>query len=68
MKGSAVPHQAPPRWIGILVTAALAWPGVLHAEDVDNLSTAPTRSTVRLTIYNTEDLTLPRKTRTDMNR
>src|SRR5687767_7903822 len=35
----------------------------LHAENVD-LSTVPSRNTVQLTIYNSEDLTLVRETRT----
>jgi hypothetical protein len=34
-----------------------------HAQNVD-LSTVPTRNTVQLTIYNSEDITLVRETRT----
>ena len=46
--------------IGALVTLGLA---VAHARNVD-LSTVPKRDTVQLTIYNSEDLTLVRETRT----
>jgi len=44
--------------LGSVLLAAFA----LRAENVD-LSTVPTRSTVQLTIYNSEDLTLVRETR-----
>ncbi|MEI8373812.1 MAG: hypothetical protein WCJ35_13370 [Planctomycetota bacterium] len=44
--------------LGMLLVAAL----VVRAENVD-LSTVPTRNTVQLTIYNSEDLTLVRETR-----
>lgn len=44
--------------IGLLLAAILA-----HARNVD-LSTVPERRTVQLTIYNSEDLTLVRETRT----
>src|SRR5208283_3682550 len=42
--------------------SALLAAHVLQAENVD-LSTVPTRNTVQLTIYNSEDLTLVRETR-----
>ena len=41
---------------------AVALPGSPRAENVD-LSTVPSRDTVQLTIYNSEDLTLVRETR-----
>src|SRR5919112_1176122 len=49
----------------ILLTIAVLGSGCapLRAENVD-LSTVPTRSTVQLTIYNSEDITLVRETRT----
>src|SRR5204862_7399902 len=43
--------------------AALAFCSADRAENVD-LSTVPRRNTVQLTIYNSEDLTLVRETRT----
>jgi hypothetical protein len=42
--------------------ATFAMVGAVRAENVD-LSTVPTRNTVQLTIYNSEDLTLVRETR-----
>src|SRR5687768_183535 len=44
----------------MLFAASLA--SVTHAENID-LSTVPTRDTVQLTIYNSEDITLVRETR-----
>jgi hypothetical protein len=44
--------------LGTVLVAAFA----VRAENVD-LSTVPTRNTVQLTIYNSEDLTLVRETR-----
>ena len=41
----------------------MAWAGQVQAKNVD-LSTVPARNTVQLTIYNSEDLTLVRETRT----
>ena len=46
----------------LLVTACALVGAVVRAENVD-LSTVPTRNTVQLTIYNSEDLTLVRETR-----
>ncbi len=48
--------------LAILAAACLA-PGTVFARNVD-LSTVPKRNTVQLTIYNSEDLTLVRETRT----
>jgi hypothetical protein len=48
--------------IALVVAAALATRCPLHAENVD-LSTVPSRDSVQLTIYNSEDLTLVRETR-----
>ncbi len=45
------------------MTALLAWPIWAPARNVD-LSTIPPRDSVQLTIYNSEDLTLVRETRT----
>jgi len=50
----------------LLLTAVLlvaAWSSGAAAQNID-LSTVPTRDTVQLTIYNSEDLTLVRETRT----
>ncbi len=44
-------------WIILMTVSTVAW-----AENVD-LSTVPSRNTVQLTIYNSEDLTLVRETR-----
>src|SRR3982750_264944 len=46
----------------LLVLLGYTWPCVTFARNVD-LSTVPTRDTVQLTIYNSEDLTLVRETR-----
>src|SRR5712671_2922867 len=51
-----------PRCIASLM-AALAFCQLVRAENVD-LSTVPKRDTVQLTIYNSEDITLVRETRT----
>ena len=51
-----------PTWSRVLC-ALVVWTAVAHARNVD-LSTVPTRDTVQLTIYNSEDLTLVRETRT----
>jgi len=45
-----------------VLAALLVFAGVARAENVD-LSTVPKRDTVQLTIYNSEDLTLVRETR-----
>ena len=52
-----------PRFKFPIVLIVLAACGVAHAKNVD-LSTVPKRDTVALTIYNSEDLTLVRETRT----
>jgi hypothetical protein len=49
--------------IGMLVVWALSLSSFAHANNVD-LSTVPKRDSVQLTIYNSEDLTLIRETRT----
>ena len=48
---------------GVIFVAAWAWPAFVAGRNVD-LSTVPKRDTVELTIYNSEDLTLVRETRT----
>jgi len=48
--------------VGLMVTATFV-PPLAQARNVD-LSTVPKRNTVQLTIYNSEDLTLVRETRT----
>src|SRR5829696_287125 len=47
----------------IVLAAACGFAGVAGAKNVD-LSTVPNRDSVALTIYNSEDLTLVRETRT----
>src|SRR3954466_5791241 len=47
----------------LIVVVFLAACGLAHAKNVD-LATVPKRNTVQLTIYNSEDLTLVRETRT----
>src|SRR2546421_10943836 len=47
----------------VFVVALIVLSAVAHASNVD-LSTVPKRDTVQLTIYNSEDLTLVRETRT----
>jgi hypothetical protein len=46
----------------LCVLFAVLFAGVARAENID-LSTVPTRDTVQLTIYNSEDITLVRETR-----
>ena len=46
----------------LLLSLLTAWTTTALAENID-LSTVPTRDTVQLTIYNSEDLTLVRETR-----
>jgi hypothetical protein len=46
----------------LALLATIEYPSVSRAENVD-LSTVPSRDTVQLTIYNSEDLTLVRETR-----
>ncbi len=53
-------HKLLPATFALLIVAVVA--GGLMAKNVD-LSTVPTRDTVQLTIYNSEDLTLVRETR-----
>ncbi len=48
--------------VGLVVATVIAGSGRLEAENVD-LSTVPSRDSVQLTIYNSEDLTLVRETR-----
>jgi hypothetical protein len=48
---------------GVMLVAALGSPAFVTGRNVD-LSTVPKRDTVELTIYNSEDLTLVRETRT----
>ena len=50
-------------WVALTITASLVGGGRTRAENVD-LSTVPDRDGVQLTIYNSEDLTLVRETRT----
>src|SRR5436190_7795213 len=47
----------------LVIVALILLSAVAHASNVD-LSTVPKRDTVQLTIYNSEDLTLVRETRT----
>ena len=47
----------------LLLLAMIGLCGTVHARNVD-LSTVPARNSVQLTIYNSEDLTLVRETRT----
>ncbi|HZL87610.1 MAG TPA: hypothetical protein VFB96_04475, partial [Pirellulaceae bacterium] len=52
-----------PSFLTVVASALLlALSGEVSAENVD-LSTVPSRDTVQLTIYNSEDLTLVRETR-----
>src|ERR1700738_1661958 len=54
----------PSRWLARWILAAVALcPVTAFARNVD-LSTVPKRDSVQLTIYNSEDLTLIRETRT----
>jgi len=46
----------------VIVAAALAFAAPVHARNID-LATVPPRESVQLTIYNSEDLTLVRETR-----
>ncbi|MHB1033597.1 MAG: hypothetical protein ACYC0Y_03040 [Pirellulales bacterium] len=48
--------------VGLVVAFLYSLAGLVRAENVD-LSTVPSRDTVQLTIYNSEDLTLVRETR-----
>src|SRR6478609_7579518 len=63
-RAAAILRRTDPGWVGCIVVAAVlgacqtAWPS-----NVD-LSTVPKRNTVQLTIYNSEDITLVRETRT----
>jgi hypothetical protein len=50
------------RWALALLALLFVPPGAAEARNID-LSTIPTRDTVQLTIYNSEDLTLVRETR-----
>src|SRR5437588_9722975 len=52
-----------PSFVALGAIFACAVPGTATARNVD-LSTVPKRDTVQLTIYNSEDLTLVRETRT----
>ena len=47
----------------LVIVALTLLSAMAHASNVD-LSTVPKRDTVQLTIYNSEDLTLVRETRT----
>src|SRR6188768_426853 len=55
-------QQKPFTFAAILLVTAI-WSPFVRAQNVD-LSTVPKRDTVQLTIYNSEDLTLVRETRT----